>query len=335
MCVSLLHSAFYLQLNKPYGYRIMNVTNEISRLVQHCYLLNSKYEFFIEYPSQASFVSQCGACAGITILIFPTVILNGLSVVVILKCPQLKEKISYFLIMMQSVSDLIVGLLTLPSLSYICISEVIGPVTCVPHVLLLRTMFAPYFFSIWILTIMTVERYIGVLHPLRHRTLVTKKRITIFVLCGVVSMPVLTAITFLHSYLFETLFSIYLFIFILVAIFIYTKIFLAIRNRNIPGNFVVNTASETHKKDKRIFFKEIKLVKSCFLVAACFFLCLFSSGIVNVMNLDRHDLIMLRPWVTIPLLFNSSLNSLIFFWCKPLLRNEAWKVFKGIRNAQT
>lgn len=313
----------------------MNGTNEIPRFLQRCYLLNSKYEFFKEYPTQASFISQCGACATLAILIIPTVILNGLSVVVILKCPQLKEKISYFLVMMQSVADLIVGFLTLPSLSYICISEIIGPVTCVPHVLLLRTMFAPYFLSIWILTTMTVERYIGVLYPLRHRTVVTKKRIVIFVLCGVVMLPVLTAITFFHGYLFERLFSIYLFIFILFAVFTYTKIFLAIRNRNIRGNFVENTASETHKKDKRVFLKEIKLVKSCFLVAVCFFLCLFSAGIVNVINLDRHDLIMLRPWVTIPLMFNSSLNSLIFFWCKPLLKNEARKVFKCIRNART
>lgn len=312
----------------------MNVTNQISRFFQQCNLLNSKYEFFIEYPTQASLFSQSGACAAITILIIPTVMLNGLSVVVILKCPQLQEKISYFLIMLQSIADLVVGLVTLPSLGYICISEIVGPVTCVPHVLLLRTMFAPYFLSIWILTTMTVERYIGVLHPLRHRILVTKKRIMIFALFGAVLMPVLTAVTFLHDYLFEQLFSIYLFIFIFVATFIYTKIFLAIRNRNIHANFVENTASETRKKDKRIILKEIQLVKSCFLVAACFFLCLFASSIVNVINLERRDLIMVRPWVTIPLVFNSSLNSLIFFWCRPLLRNEAWKVFKGIRNPQ-
>ena len=312
----------------------MNVTNQISRFFQQCNLLNSKYEFFIEYPTQATLISQSSACAAITLLIIPTVMLNGLSVVVILKRPQLKEKISYFLIMLQSITDLVVGLVTLPSLSYICISEIVGPVTCVPHVLLLRTMFSPYFLSIWILTTMTVERYIGVLHPLRHRILVTKKRIMIFALCGAVLMPVLTAVTFLHDYLFEKLFSIYLFIFIFVATFIYTKIFLAIRNRNTHANFVENTASETRKKDKRIILKEIQLVKSCFLVAACFFLCLFASSIVNVINLERRDLIMVRPWVTIPLLFNSSLNSLIFFWCRPLLRNEAWKVFKGIRNPQ-
>ncbi len=305
----------------------MNVTNAVSE--KHCYLLNADITFGIEHPTQALFIGQCTACVFITILIIPTVILNGVSVVTILKCPQLKEKVPYFLIIMQSVADLAVGLLSLPLFSYICFTETQGSINCVRSLLLLRVSVVPLCLSIWVLTAMTVERCIGVLHPLRHRTLVTKKRIFVFVSCGALLTIVLIAFSFLQRGLFETFYSVYALIFILVTIFVYTKIFLTIRKRQIPGNATGNT--ETNK-DKHSFLKEIKLAKSCFLVVACFFLCFFGAGIINIMSFQRSHYVVLRSWATALVTVNSSLNSLIFFWCRPLLRNEARKVLKSVRN---
>jgi hypothetical protein len=115
----------------------------------------------------------------------------------------------------------------------------------------------------WILTAMTMERYFGVLHPLRHRTLVTKKRIFTFVSCAELLTTVLTVLSFLQEGLFENLGSVFLFLFLLVSIFVYTKIYLTIRKRKNPGNVVENT--DTNNKHR--FLKEIKLVKS--IVLSC------------------------------------------------------------------
>ena len=241
----------------------MNVTNEFSRFVHQCSLLNAKYEFVVEYPTEALFISQCTSCVLTIILIIPTVILNGVSVLTILKCPQLKEKISYFLIMMQSSADLAIGLLSIPSLSYICFMETAGATTCVQQLLLMRVIALPIILSMWILTAMTMERYFGVLHPLRHRTLVTKKRIFTFVSCAELLTMVLTVLSFLQEGLFENFSSVFLFLFLLVSIFVYTKIYLTIRKRKNPGNVVENT--DTNNKHR--FLKEIKLVKS--IVLSC------------------------------------------------------------------
>ena len=254
-------------------------------------------------------------------LMIPAVILNGVSVVTMIKRPQLRKKISYFLIMMQSVADLSVGLLSIPLFSYLCFTETTGSGNCIQNLLLLRASVLPLSISIWVLTAMTVERFIGVLYPLRHRTLVTKKRIHIFVSCGTSLTTVLIALSFLRDGLFKLSYSLVVFIFLFVTIFAYSKIFLTIRRRQIPG---------TNNKDKHSVIKEMKLVKSCFLVVACFFLCFFGAGIINSMALKRNDYFVLRSWATTLVLANSSLNSLILFWYRPLLKNEAQKVLKSV-----
>ena len=54
----------------------------------------------------------------------PTVTLNGVSVITIRKCSKLKEKISYFLLVFQSVTDLTVGLVNIPAMSIISLSTI-------------------------------------------------------------------------------------------------------------------------------------------------------------------------------------------------------------------
>ena len=48
------------------------------------------------------------------LLFFPTVLLNGVSILTILRSSQLKKKVSYFLILLQSAIDLIFGAIALP-----------------------------------------------------------------------------------------------------------------------------------------------------------------------------------------------------------------------------
>ena len=121
----------------------------------------------------------------------PSVALNGVSVITVWKCPQLKQKISHFLLMMQSVTDLTVGLVSLPALGILGLSTVItGSVHCVGQVLMSKLISLLVLVSTLTLFTMTMERYFGVLHPLRHRTLITKKRILVFYSCGTSLMHV-------------------------------------------------------------------------------------------------------------------------------------------------
>ena len=106
----------------------MNTTNE--ELFQHCNLFNSRYQVFSKIPPKAVVNSMLSACTVITTLIIPTILLNGVSVLTIMKCSQLKEKIAYFLIMVQSLADLAVGFFSIPFMSYTCITDALGTADC-------------------------------------------------------------------------------------------------------------------------------------------------------------------------------------------------------------
>lgn len=198
-----------------------------------CHLLNAKEEIIVKYPSKAFFITHISICVIRLLLVVPTVTLNGVSFITILKCPHLREKISYFLIMMQSVSDLTVGLVRLPASSILNLATITtASVHCVEQVLLSRLMALLLLISIVTLFVMTMERYFGVLHPIRHRTLITKKRTLVFHFCATSLMfTIVTLSLVLSDELLGSAISISMFILLSVAVIVYTEIFKTIRNR--------------------------------------------------------------------------------------------------------
>ena len=164
----------------------MNDTDE--EFFQRCLMFsNFRYETLTKIPSTAHSNNMINA-AGIfsTILILPTTLLNGISVFTIMKCPQLKEKLAYFLIMAQSLADLAVGCVGLPSMSYICFSQ--ESAYCFQKQFMVRLMILPFLLSLITLTVMSIERYISIVHPTKHRNMVTKRKITIFLVGGCLSV---------------------------------------------------------------------------------------------------------------------------------------------------
>ncbi len=304
----------------------MNTTNE--EFFQHCSLLNSRYQVLVKIPSKTVFNNMISACTVLTILITPTILLNGISVITIMKCSQLKEKNPYFLIMVQSLADLVVGFVTLPLMSYVCITEVSGEADCFRQLVIVQVMTLPFFISLITLTVMTVDRYMCIVHPLKHRTLVTKTKLTVFLVSGSLFMTVCNALSVLQSQLLKGFLGTCISLFLLLAVFVYSKIFFTIKNQRRPDNVVDNTLSKS--QNERKFVKTIKLVKSCFLAVACFLLCFFTAIVILLFepNADTPDYSVLKLWAGTIMTLNSSLNSLIFFWARPLMRNEAYKVLK-------
>ena len=67
----------------------MNTTNETFSSIAFWSTQDTK--FFYKIPPKAVFSSMISACTVIMILILLTIVFNGLSVVTIIKCSQLKE----------------------------------------------------------------------------------------------------------------------------------------------------------------------------------------------------------------------------------------------------
>ena len=114
-----------------------------------------------------------------SMLIFLTLFLNILSMVTIKKSPQLKNKLCYLVIQVQSAVDVAVGGFSIPSLA-ILVSPLWVIESCHAFRLLFVSMFAvPSCHPVTLLTL-TVERYIGVIHPYSYQTMLTKERILLF-----------------------------------------------------------------------------------------------------------------------------------------------------------
>ena len=185
---------------------------------------------------------------------------------------------------------------------------------------------------------MTVDRYFGVLHPLKHRTLITKKRILVFCCCSAPLMILMYALSLLRVGPAERFISVVLFMLLFVTGFVYTRIFLAMKSRQPPG--IVGQLNNVHEAEqsavtkrhiKSNILKQIRMAKSCFIVVVCFLVCFFGGIAISLPHgLNIYEKYALKSWSKVMVLFNSSLNSIIFFWTRPLLRNEAWKTLKKV-----
>ena len=321
----------------------MGEANESTSFFQICSLLKAEKEVIVKYPSQAYLINRIIVCVFFLLLIIPTVTLNGVSVITIWKCPQLKQKISYFLLMMQSVTDLTVGLFSLPALSILGLSTVTtGSVHCVGRALMSRLISLLVLVSTLTLFTMTMERYFGVLHPLRHRTLITRKRILVFYSCGTSLMfAIATSSIIFGNQMLSITISVSMTILLFVSAFVYTKIFKVIKNRERPGNPDPNNVSaaeqpSSNRQSSKNFLKDIKLVKSCYSAVVCFSVCFLARIVTSVpFSLSTLSWEVFRSWAATLIMLNSSLNSIIFFWNRPLLRNEAKKVLKNLCKSAT
>ena len=292
--------------------------------------------FSAHIPSNKYVINQVFACVVYGLLFIPTVLLNGISIFTILKCSQLKEKVSYFSILMQSAVDLITGVITLPIFTaYVLLKDVIHVKNMVLCWLTFTLGLFPILLSVWTLCVLSFERYMGVVHPFVHRTKVTKKRIFIFECFVGLLILVYVLITPTNpSGVFDTIvyFAIF-FIPLLLIVYSYTRIFIAARKSLSSGNRPGDGAAQadmSEMKRKRRFLRELKLAKSCFLVTCTFGLSFVPFMVLSLMLnfLDQETITMLFSWAMAVAALNSSLNSVIFFWSKAMLRKEAIKVLK-------
>lgn len=264
------------------------------------------------------------------ILIFSAIILNLLSVVTIRKSSQLKNKLCYFVILVQSVVDLGIGVFSIPLFIIYLAAPLLGIQNCLAIVILLVSALLAPALSVGTLTTMTVERYIGVLHPYSYPIYVTRSHIKICV--SVWSFTMITSfILLIHAPISALEYSISV---VLLAQFFFTayaymKIYLVIRTLERSEKRPVDIARQISKK--RRLLREIKHAKSCFIVVLCFALCMLPSAMGPIfVDMESAHYAAFSIWTMTLYNLNSSFNSIIFFWNKTLLRNEAAAILNSI-----
>ena len=311
----------------------MNQSHDQNAFEVSCHIFGAMHSVIIKFPIEGLVINHILAIVFNIFLILPTISLNGVAVVTILKSYQLKRKPCYFIILVQSVSDLAVGLLGIPFFVYFLSTGIGLGSNCVLAIMALRSTIIPMGISTFTLFIMTMERYMAILHPYAYSTQVTKKRLLTF--AGIsVAVQFTTSIL---SLAFHGFYEVYRMITVSIVFsfvaFAYSKIFLVIRKLSRSEKNPRDVTSEDNMARKKLFLREMKQAKSCFIVTICFFVLAFLPTAIAVLaslNLDKFERLANLIWGVTLSSCNSSFNSIIFYWSQTLLRKETFKTLKTI-----
>lgn len=286
------------------------------------------------FPSSKYVHNQIAVCVVNCILIIPALLLNGVCAATILKSCRMRRRVCYFLILVQSVVDLLVATITIPLYTYLIYSELIGTASCLGVFAVTVIGLVPCGLSLAALCALTFERYLGVLHPISHRNNLSKKIFMEYILACTLTIFILTPFGAIYALMYYIGVASFIGASLLINAFAYVRIFVAVgkkvvqRRTSDKRENVLDDRSSRNNKRKR-FLRETKLARSCALVVGIFYLC-YLPGLVSLLYF-KSDYLTFRvahSWYLTNFALNSSVNSLIFFWKTKLLRKEAAKMLK-------
>ena len=144
-----------------------NSSQDIFRV--SCEIFGSSYSFKSELPSEKLLIVYIIVLVFNAILIIPTILLNVVSIITILKSSHLSSKPCYFVILVQSVIDSAVGFFGIPSFLVYTLGKIGLHSNCGVLLLGYLTTIVMVNISMIVLLAMTLERYIAVLHHDRDK----------------------------------------------------------------------------------------------------------------------------------------------------------------------
>ncbi len=286
-----------------------------------------------QFPSDKYIMNQIIFCTINCVLMIPTILLNGISILTILKSSQLKAKLCYLQILIQSAIDLGVGVISLPLYTFVRASELLGTANCVSTFVTETIAYMMFALSSISLSMLTIERYTSVLHPFVHRLHFTKRRILICNFCSALPVIVSPAVVIASDKIISIVSAAFVMMIVVLNTLAYTRIFLAVRNVQLCRDKVGDCSTEQSAAnlERKRSLREQKLAKSCALVVVINYLCYIPSVVCyQYYKDDPMNFRVSHSWSMTVYALNSSLNSIIFFWKSPLLREEAFKVVKNI-----
>ena len=298
----------------------MNVTYVDENFLWVCLMSNGAFSYFADVSPPK--VNHVIVCVINILLSFSTTFLNAITVLAYWSSSRLQKKTSYFLVMLLSLGDLVVGAVCNPVYVVLLIKDLKRDANCPLASEFLILSFCLFGMSFTTLFLLNMERYLSVIYPIFHRQKVTKFRLLIasFVMWCVVAMN--ACILIVDEEIGKIILSSEICIFLIILIFIYGKIFRAAREmaRNrISGGGTAST---------KAFLPNIKLAKSCLIVVCCNILCFSPMAITTSLWKLPLDGWILWSWSCTLVLSSSTLNSVIFFWRNQILRSEAKKILR-------
>jgi hypothetical protein len=289
-----------------------------------CSFYEVHLRIIVVFPSRAYYVNYAIGCALNIILTISAIFLNSLTVITYWKSPQLRRKSSYFLIMLLSVNDLLVGILGNANHALTLALTLNGNSKCVRYILVDLLAFPTAAISFTTLFTLNVERYLSIVYPIYYRTKVTKSKL---LRCAVLLCLVSIGLTVAYPTLGEAttkLTSFIMYSIILATCYIYVSIFITARRtaRVSPGEIRRNRTQQSQNN------QNMNLAKSCAIVVICTVICYLPFALVRSEQQEDFQTLVFAMWSVTFALAASSVNNVVFFLSNPVFRNEVKKIFR-------
>ena len=298
-----------------------------------CQIFGTTHEVVAKLPSKSLVVNHISLMAANGVLMVPTILLNSLAIVTIIKSSQLYCKPCYFIILLQSAVDLAVGALGIPAfLGFLLTGLAINP-NCILSVVSNRLTVLPLGLSTNTLCAMTLERYIAIIHPYAYKNMVTTTRLLTCIGCSTVVLFLVLVLSFKDERIIITYGTVITTIVLMLTTFAYAKIYAVVRKCARSRNKINEALGNGNLTRMKLFLQEVRQARSSFIVVICFFvLCFLPNAIAfpSYANTSRFDRLATMLWILFIAYLNSSVNSLIFFWTKTMLRKEAAKMLRTV-----
>ena len=311
----------------------MNKTTETFTLLETCRGGDVVKNYYHAYSYEKYFANDVLLLVVNATITVTTIFLNSLTVLAYWKCPQLKKTLSYFLIMILSCIDLPVGVICNSVFTAFILTRSTGNGICELYFFTLTIITALSGMSVAVLSTMSFERYLGIVHPFFHRTKLTKKRLLPFATFVWCQWILALCFSFVNKNWYRLALIPCALFFILFTLFTYVRILLVGR-RSVPSiheSSFDRSSTEISQLTKQKFLQDKKLARSCVYVIICHFMCQVPSlapiGLL-LFGVTPDHVIFARGWAVSCFLSNSSLNSVLFFWMNRRLKSEAVKILK-------
>ena len=260
---------------------------------------------------------------------FSGIILNTLVIVCLLKSSRLRKKLCNFMILVLSCLDLVTVITSHPVLVLqlvLWLNE--------RHDLAAKMNIYLHFtcvflgFSLLALLVMNIERYLGVHYPIFHRTCVTRRRL-LTLLAILFILPTKLIILSTNDLVISFPVALIIFIAIVYPPLVYINYKLFKISRKVRRNNIMS--SEVKRK------VNTKSISTCLLVVACLMLLTISSSWYLALSFvsrksTSKNVRLSFIWGNTIYTMNSTFNSLIFFWKNKVLRTEAIKLLKTLKD---
>ena len=252
----------------------MNSTESVA--FYNCYFNSDFFVMIVKFPSKATYVIHLAACILSVMITLTTVTLNLLTVLTFWWTPRLRNNILLYLVMILSMVDAATGIFCYPSLTARLIYEMMGIPNCWIKYLQTNLFKLSSILSLSLVSAISIERYFGVIHPLLHRTQVTKKKLLLLLvfiwsICTFSFVATLFVIKHLKFIVATTCLLL-----ILLTMYAYTRIGFAVieskkrRERILNANVSQKETSSKNAKNvetrKLIFWGNLKCQNLAFLL---------------------------------------------------------------------